>query len=47
MSELVRLAKEALRQQQGAAGTPNPKIVAGSHITWTRGDGSTQSGMSI
>jgi hypothetical protein len=36
-------AKEALRPQQ--AHNPIPTIEVGSLITWTRGDGSTQSGV--
>ena len=41
MGELVRLAKEALRRQQGLnpeISTPVPTIQPGTTITWTRAD---------
>jgi hypothetical protein len=43
MSELVRLAKEALRQQQAL--DPSPTIQPGDRITWQRADGKTLKGV--
>jgi len=43
MSELVRLAKEALRQQKAL--DPVPTIQPGDRITWTRGDLTVQHGL--
>ena len=43
MSELVRLAKEALRQQQAL--DPVPTIQPGDRITWQRVDGREQTGV--
>lgn len=42
MSELVRLAKEALRQQQAL--DPSPTIQAGDQIAWDRA-GTMQTGV--
>jgi hypothetical protein len=43
MSELVRLAKEALRRQHTL--DPIPTVPPGAHITWTRGDLTVLHGM--
>jgi hypothetical protein len=43
MSELVRLAKEALRQQQ--ARNPTPTMQPSDRITWQRPDGTVNDGV--
>ena len=43
MSELVRLAKEALRQQQALG--PISAIQPGDRITWQRSDGKVHAGV--
>ena len=43
MSELVRLAKEALRQQQAL--NPIPAIQSGGQITWQGSDGKAHEGV--
>jgi hypothetical protein len=43
MNELVRLAKEALRQQKSL--NPIPTIQSGDRITWQRADGKATDGV--
>ena len=45
MGELVRLAKEALRQQKAFDPIPTPTLQPGNRITWQRADGKVTEGV--